>query len=712
MTIRQGHNVIAGSSGRQLQDAFPLFFDHRFTFDPQDIRWVNSEDYSWLDGEVYRGGYNKLLSQYQPTGIFKATSLNYTCVFSDLSIVETNVPVATGTITDLQDWATSAGYTTTGTTIEELVVQKSLVSSSETIAEVVISFYRCYDKKKIVLTDQITAVEAIYAATGVAEYFILDIANKQFKLPRNKWGRYGTGSGDLGDYVEESLPNAKGSGRGVGASTDVWTGTFKYLNSPANSGHSSVNESYANFDFDLSRASSAYQDGAPVQPRGAKGDLYFYLGDSDADIVGKAYVTDALIQSKANNSEVVHITGDEDIYDLKQFHDNTAIKNDALDNTVAQSSYQERLLVFYDKNNVRIGSLGTSNAADSTVVRNFIAASKIINGSYQYSVIAAFIDEDGNKWCELPAISMPYIRKQNSDLEGGEIHFESADNEVNAGKEIVIDRYNGIIRVVGQNSNGTINNPFQADVQNNNVVITRLYMTDQCYLQKNSTDVRFIAKDTGYAQGDTVSANRYTGIRMYDKNNVEIGTVYTVVQTNGNVLTRLSIRTPTAGATTNSSMGIGAKPDGTFYTYAPTPSSATDNSTQIATTAHIINVLKLMYPVGSVYIGTQSTCPMSQLFGTWSLVSSGKALWTGNGSNGNTTIDAGLPNITGGFGASQYGTPDGAFAASTSYTESVKGSGVTNNGLSFDASRSNSIYGKSSTVQPPAYVVNVWRRTA
>ena len=133
---------------------------------------------------------------------------------------------------------------------------------------------------------------------------------------------------------------------------------------------------------------------------------------------------------------------------------------------------------------------------------------------------------------------------------------------------------------------------------------------------------------------------------------------------------------------------------------------------QIATTAHIINVLKLMYPVGSVYIGTQSTCPMSQLFGTWSLVSSGKALWTGDGSNGNTTIDAGLPNITGGFGASQYGTPDGAFAANTSYTESVKGGGVTNNGLRFDASRSNDIYGKSSTVQPPAYVVNVWRRTA
>lgn len=304
MTIRQGHNVIAGSSGRQLQDAFPLFFDHRFTFDPQDSRWVNSEAYSWLDGEVYRGGYNKLLSQYQPTGTFKATSLNYTCVFSDLSIVETSVPVATGTTADLQAWATSAGYTTTGTTIEELVVQKSLASSSETIANTTISFYRCYDKKKIVLTDQISAVEAIYAATGVAEYFILDIANKRFKLPRNKWGKYGTGSGDLGDYISESLPNIKGDvanngwerfDRINGAFYEGNTGNARWAHNPS---ATSVNTLF----FDASRSSSTYQDNAPVQPRGAKGDLYFYLGATDAGIVEKASVVDALLQSKADTS--------------------------------------------------------------------------------------------------------------------------------------------------------------------------------------------------------------------------------------------------------------------------------------------------------------------------------------------------------------------------------------------------------------------------
>ena len=33
-------------------------------------------------------------------------------------------------------------------------------------------------------------------------------------------------------------------------------------------------------------------------------------------------------------------------------------------------------------------------------------------------------------------------------------------------------------------------------------------------------------------------------------------------------------------------------------------------------------------------------------------------------------------------------------------------------GVNINASRSSSLYGASSTVQPPAYVVNVWRRTA
>ncbi len=154
---------------------------------------------------------------------------------------------------------------------------------------------------------------------------------------------------------------------------------------------------------------------------------------------------------------------------------------------------------------------------------------------------------------------------------------------------------------------------------------------------------------------------------------------------------------------------------------APTPPTG-NSSTQIATTAFVSNVLGAVYPVGSLYFGTQSTCPMAILIpnSTWELVPSGKALWTGNGTNGNTTIDAGLPNITGKFSADCLGASaiahTGAFSGTPS-TESqyylAQGAGITSQRkYDFNAANSNSIYGKSSTVQPPAYVVNVWRRTA
>ena len=150
--------------------------------------------------------------------------------------------------------------------------------------------------------------------------------------------------------------------------------------------------------------------------------------------------------------------------------------------------------------------------------------------------------------------------------------------------------------------------------------------------------------------------------------------------------------------------------------------SITQVKAQATTNANtIVNNLKTMYPVGSVYIGTQSTCPMTSLIdgSVWQLVSSGRALWTGNGSNANTTIAAGLPNITGNLNGiseefAQMGTASGAFRKENSITQnSPTFSGNGNSGVvSFNASRSSSIYGNSNTVQPPAYVVNVWRRTA
>lgn len=83
-----------------------------------------------------------------------------------------------------------------------------------------------------------------------------------------------------------------------------------------------------------------------------------------------------------------------------------------------------------------------------------------------------------------------------------------------------------------------------------------------------------------------------------------------------------------------------------------------------------------------------------------------RAIW---GSDGFGYIEAGLPNITGSFTSDDAGgNPTGAFYVSGYPT----GDGGSGGGwrITLDASRSSSIYGKSSTVQPPAIKVRVKTR--
>lgn len=136
-------------------------------------------------------------------------------------------------------------------------------------------------------------------------------------------------------------------------------------------------------------------------------------------------------------------------------------------------------------------------------------------------------------------------------------------------------------------------------------------------------------------------------------------------------------------------------------------------------TSKIDALMNNIYPVGSIYIGTQSVCPMSALItgSVWELIEGDRVLQSSSSSHlAGSTIEAGLPNITGNFNHNRHSlvSPTGAFTKSgsqTGYNGSYNGTscGLT---MDFDASLSNPIYGKSSTVQPPAYVVNIWRRTA
>ena len=134
------------------------------------------------------------------------------------------------------------------------------------------------------------------------------------------------------------------------------------------------------------------------------------------------------------------------------------------------------------------------------------------------------------------------------------------------------------------------------------------------------------------------------------------------------------------------------------------------------------------YPVGSIFQTVSTTSPAALFGGTWEQIAFNRVLMgAGTGYTAGSTVEAGLPNITGSFttkstdvGGSPFSGDANVLSAkgslafsekSTSYGGYTGHSGSQYN-IQFDASRSNPIYGRSYTVQPAAYYVHIWKRVA
>lgn len=123
------------------------------------------------------------------------------------------------------------------------------------------------------------------------------------------------------------------------------------------------------------------------------------------------------------------------------------------------------------------------------------------------------------------------------------------------------------------------------------------------------------------------------------------------------------------------------------------------------------------FPVGSIYQSTASTSPAALFGGTWQEIAQNRVLMgAGSGHAAGTTVEAGLPNITGSFVADVKKGEHKVSGAFTAGSE-IATTGDYNNfsdvyKFSLDASKSNAIYGRSNTVQPAAYYVHIWRRVA
>lgn len=137
--------------------------------------------------------------------------------------------------------------------------------------------------------------------------------------------------------------------------------------------------------------------------------------------------------------------------------------------------------------------------------------------------------------------------------------------------------------------------------------------------------------------------------------------------------------------------------------------------------ARLNSLLDILYPIGSIKITVNTEAPFKDLaFGTWKEVGSGKVLWGADTHKAGETIEAGLPNITGNVSSTynwEGAQSSGAFRTTKIHVNELVGAATQKNNIwhvsfPFNASWSNAIYGKSSTVQPPAYVVHFWQRVS
>ena len=134
-----------------------------------------------------------------------------------------------------------------------------------------------------------------------------------------------------------------------------------------------------------------------------------------------------------------------------------------------------------------------------------------------------------------------------------------------------------------------------------------------------------------------------------------------------------------------------------------------------------LSMLELLYPVGSIYIGTMSACPLQTLgVGTWQLVATDRVL-QGAGTRGDVgdTINESLPNhkhvetfvfseglrpLASVYGAQATGGNTKSIGENLTHTSNDS----VDKALTYSAD--NATYQDNAPVQQDAYVVNIWER--
>lgn len=252
--------------------AFPLLYSFWSDHEIDDMAYLRADTFSWQSGATYTGAYNELETQY------------------------TDVDSTTETVDGITYKVTPKGY-------------------------------------KIALPDQEQAILNKYTITGQAWYYILDVENVRFKLPRTKYGFTGLRT-TVGSDVKAGLPAMTESGahthtRGTmeltGSTTNFLqtngtrTGVFSNTQNGTTTGNSTGKGPNSwtplNFNASLGWSGETSSNGThthgfngiettnTVQPPATQMYLYFYVGNfTQSAVENTAGLNAELFNNKADNN--------------------------------------------------------------------------------------------------------------------------------------------------------------------------------------------------------------------------------------------------------------------------------------------------------------------------------------------------------------------------------------------------------------------------
>lgn len=310
MSIRQGSTIIAGSSGsggtsnyNNLENKPSI---NGITLEgnktTEDLNINSLPDQTGNEGKVLITNGTEASWQTLP----EAGLPLFAHIWSDHLLTNTSYLRA-----DTFSWQDGNIYYTA---YNELVNEKNLTTetSTDTINDITITYYRTPKGYKIVLPDMADTIAQLYENTGTAWYYILDTDNTRFKLPRSSRYESGTTIENAGDFSAESLPNITGSFNGADLNGDSPVSKGAFLDTENNAGGvgSGASTIERRITFDASRSSSTYKNGARVNTDHITQFLYFYVGNTvqNETTIDVAEITEAL--NKKADRDLNNLTED------------------------------------------------------------------------------------------------------------------------------------------------------------------------------------------------------------------------------------------------------------------------------------------------------------------------------------------------------------------------------------------------------------------